>query len=233
MTKYYLTETQEAYDDLMKELEKQGYRWNGGGLPTSLKYSDAFRGNSVVIVPELNLESLTYGYKGWYINIEGATNFIKWQVGDKLGDDEMQNKYMTTEEFEKEINSLGYEIESSGYNIIVCVDGDGVVFVSKTHRFEIDTFNYEFSCLSDSEKDKLMDIVLRYARTPVAKREKRYKIKSNLKNYSNYINYDIKDKKCFLGDGLDTEDFKTIFTELEVDSMKEDIINNLEIIEVE
>ena len=59
MRKYVRVRTQREYNSLMKELELQGYCWNGGNSPTSKNYFD-FNGFDTVIFLKSS-KRITYG----------------------------------------------------------------------------------------------------------------------------------------------------------------------------
>ena len=46
--KNYLTATQEAYDELMSELEEKGYKWLSGREPTAFNYWEQNKGNTCI-----------------------------------------------------------------------------------------------------------------------------------------------------------------------------------------
>ena len=49
--KIYHVETQQAYDELMNELEEKGHRWLTGVKPTEHNYWEEYKKDSCVIIP--------------------------------------------------------------------------------------------------------------------------------------------------------------------------------------
>ena len=49
--KVYHVETQQAYDELMNELEEKGHRWLTGVKPTEHNYWEEYKKDSCVIIP--------------------------------------------------------------------------------------------------------------------------------------------------------------------------------------
>lgn len=61
--KIYHVETQEDYDDLMTELEEQGYMWKSESIPTFTQNWNTFKGNTYIALNKKS-KRLTYGYMG-------------------------------------------------------------------------------------------------------------------------------------------------------------------------
>lgn len=61
--KIYHVETQEDYDDLMIELEEQGYMWKSECIPTFNRNWNIFKGNTYIALNKKS-KRLTYGYMG-------------------------------------------------------------------------------------------------------------------------------------------------------------------------
>lgn len=82
--KIYHVETQEDYDDLMVELEKQGYKWISGNKPTSEECWDERKRETIIYLNEGGYRAITRGFirnaKTHYPNI----NIIKHKAGDAL-----------------------------------------------------------------------------------------------------------------------------------------------------
>ena len=79
---------------------------------------------------------------------------------------------MTTKEFKKQLIELGYDYDQGVYTGILRVLNDaGVVACTKTRRFGfIDTGRDATAELSASDARKLLNVLVKYATTPVSER---------------------------------------------------------------
>lgn len=68
----YHTPTQEAYDALMEDLEKQGYLWASGALPTASHNWGVHRKQTCINVNVID-KALSYAVKGWYDSLNPGT----------------------------------------------------------------------------------------------------------------------------------------------------------------
>jgi len=75
--KIYHVETQEDYDDLMIELEKQGYVWFSGSYPTSVNYWISSREETVIYLNENAFYTMTRGFMSALKNNHPDRNIIK------------------------------------------------------------------------------------------------------------------------------------------------------------
>lgn len=87
---------------------------------------------------------------------------------------------MTWNEFNKQIDSMGFEREEwNGMTVILNVSSGNhgevrlpVAKISKTKQFEFDMMGFrELDDMSGDRKEKLFNILVEYARTPLEYRE--------------------------------------------------------------
>lgn len=76
--KMYQVETQKDYDDLMIELEQQGYKWMSGDKPTTkAHYWDKQRENTVIVLDDFDKYRITRGSMSWCKGFYSSTPIIK------------------------------------------------------------------------------------------------------------------------------------------------------------
>lgn len=134
---------------------------------------------------------------------------------------------LTTKKFIKEVEKMGFTaIESSG-SIQIRDSGylpDADIYTKVTHAF--DTKYEYFQLLSESDKERLFDLLVEYARTPIEDREEpqKYYLRFTAltkKGFCNYLNYNPKEETIFLDNRTETRIIKTQFTQAEIDEIKE------------
>lgn len=139
---------------------------------------------------------------------------------------------MKTSEFIKRVKKLGYEVDDKGTGMFLYNGNDIIVFVSKEKQYKLETSN--FSAVKNPEE--LFDLCVEYAKTPIEERGKEqkfylqkmksfYEIKVNKDNMSLIL--DMDDNSFFLSDVLFYDkymggNFKTQFTQKEIDKIKEE-----------
>lgn len=102
--KIYHTRTQEDYDNLMVELEKQGFNWLNGKKPTYYRYWKEDKENTCIEIAgkEITFGSLNY-YKEEYPNIP----IIEYKA-DKQGEIDDFIKELTVKIYYNEITKKHY-----------------------------------------------------------------------------------------------------------------------------
>ena len=152
---------------------------------------------------------------------------------------------MKTKEFMDEIRERGFYFEA--YNRQICVYSDiehdnEIATIYTDACFSIDLTYTNFDELEHGRKEELFNLLVEYARTPIEERgePKKYYLKHRwLKNegYS-YLNLDKQYGEIVptLGTELNSYNFKTLFTQAEINDIKKRYCTELrdfEIIEVE
>ncbi len=133
---------------------------------------------------------------------------------------------MKTNEFIKKLNELGYNVKETEHSMIVRKE--------YTHLAVIDKENiYGFKYFYHNDKD-LFKLCVDYTSTPIEEREeekKYYLRKKELEFYEgtdNYLNFQVEEKFFRLLDESETENYKTQFTQKEIDEIKEKFNTDLE-----
>lgn len=133
---------------------------------------------------------------------------------------------MKTKEFIQRVKKLGYEVDDKGTGMFLYNGNDIIVFVSKEKQYKLETSN--FSAVKNPEK--LFDLCVEYAKTPIEERkeeEKFYlqKIENFYDAYNEkyaFLNLDMDDNIFFLSDIEQCDNYKTQFTQKEIDKIKEE-----------
>ncbi len=147
---------------------------------------------------------------------------------------------MKTNEFIKRVEELGYDIKLRNDYIQIIRDEFVAVVVYINVMYSI-TF-HQIIKNSWNNGDKLFDLIVEYAKTPVDEREEEKKFYLRHRWFKpsplikNYLNYWIGNEEYWLDYKNESEDVKTQFTLKEVDEIKEKFNTDLadfEMIEVE
>ena len=146
---------------------------------------------------------------------------------------------MKTKEFIEKIINIGYEIESdNGYLYIKLPNSNqarecviGYVGVNKPYILSSDF---------DWEDEKVLDLMVEYSKTPIDERreEKKYYLRHRwlVSDRDNYLAIDLEEDTLYLDYKGQCDWIKSVFTQKEIDEIKEKYDTNLsdfEIIEVE
>lgn len=139
---------------------------------------------------------------------------------------------METKEFIKRVKELGYKIIETSLYIFVDKNGAALAMISKEEQYKIETFNI----LGEACADELYNICFEYARTPIDERGEEqkfylqkiksfYEIKVDRDNM--FLILDMDDNSFFLNDVQFYDkymcgNFKTQFTQKEIDKIKEE-----------
>lgn len=134
---------------------------------------------------------------------------------------------MKTKEFIKKVEDLGYDIEMDGYEVFIKCEGCILSRVASQRPYTINTR----AAFEVKHAKELFDLCVEYARTPIDERgeeEKFYlqKIKDFYECYLDknlaFLNFKTSDKTYFLNTTRTTQDYKTQFTQKEIDKIKEE-----------
>ena len=139
---------------------------------------------------------------------------------------------METKEFIKRVKELGFKIRTNDIDIIVCDEIGPIATVNKVKQYGLSIYaetRYQIP-------QELFDLCTQYARTPIDEREEEekfylqkmksfYEIKVDKDNM--FLILDMDDNSFFLSDVLFYDkymrgNFKTQFTQKEIDKIKEE-----------
>ena len=136
---------------------------------------------------------------------------------------------MKYSEFKQVVEKLGYTFFENKYEVRILDNGAcKLIIIDKTDTHVIDPNNVSYITLSHKDKTELLDLACELAKTPLTEREeeKRYYLRFTtptlLKNFipDGYLNIHRESNELSLSsDRKDTEYFKTIFTESEIEDM--------------
>ena len=121
---------------------------------------------------------------------------------------------MKTSEFIKKLDEHSYKINGL-YTKYLFQD----VF---ERTIETDQFSITYQ--SDTEPDELIKIIAEYLNTPVSEREeeKKYYLRQiGINEYNNYLNLEYDTQSCYVSSNEEFYDYKTKFTQEEIDNMPE------------
>ena len=133
---------------------------------------------------------------------------------------------MKTSEFIKYFEDEGYETMFDAY----C--DKGVLFLNENHEVllhvlkgdRIDTDYCAFNDLDSSKKQEYYKVIFEYLMTPLEEREEEKKYYLKMKGFNNhqtFLNYNINRKKYTLDNNENFKEYKTQFTQSEIDEMPE------------
>ena len=132
---------------------------------------------------------------------------------------------MKTKQFIKEIKSMGFDVVELHYNLAIYDDNEfSLAHVSKE---EVGVLITDFPCfyrLDYDTKLQLLNLLIKYAKTPIEERkdEKKYYLKQiGLIDFRSFLNYVNSSKTYTVESAEESDRFKTQFTQAEIDSMPE------------
>lgn len=125
---------------------------------------------------------------------------------------------MTTKEFIERVEKLGYFVEFCGSDIEVNYGGLKIAEVNAKEFMCLETNYYGWKHRGDAE---LFDIIVEYAKTPIAERDEVYYLMANdyFDHGNNFLNLLRSTKSYALGSKGETDVFQTRFTEAEISQM--------------
>lgn len=100
----YHTRTQEDYNSLMVELEKQGFIWDSGHNPTRFKYWSKNKENTCIAISG---KKITFGSIEWYKEEYPDISIIEYRA-DKQGETDNFIKELTVKIYYNEITKKHY-----------------------------------------------------------------------------------------------------------------------------
>ena len=145
---------------------------------------------------------------------------------------------MKTKEFIKKVQELGFYTIDYESKISIVNDVVKVAIIDKLIPMQISNYYYAYDQLCNEDKDKLFDLIVEYAKTPIEEREeeKKYYLRHRWMEgyYTNYL-YKRGDYMSLCTLDLNPE-FKTQFTLKEIEEIKEKFdtdLSDFEMVEVE
>ncbi|MDY6079149.1 MAG: hypothetical protein SPI61_00190 [Ezakiella sp.] len=142
---------------------------------------------------------------------------------------------LTTKRFIKEVQNLGFEVAEYMNVILIRLKSREVALIGKLQIFCVNTEYPSFNNLPEELKEKLYNLIDEYTRTPIEDREEEQKyylehkwLDDNLYNVWNCLNLRVETNGYSIGSPLNSEEFKTQFTQAEIDEIKEKLNTNLE-----
>lgn len=132
---------------------------------------------------------------------------------------------LTTKKFIKEVEELGFRFLQCTKDIEIYYENRQVAYVCWYRRFYVGTTCW-FHDLPEELQEKLFNLLVEYTRTPLEEREEPQKFYLQLitliaAGALNYLNYNTTNGSFFLHDRCQTPEYKTQFTQAEIDKMKE------------
>ena len=146
---------------------------------------------------------------------------------------------MKTKQFIKEIKSMGFDVEET-YDILAILDDNEILIatVSKEEFAGLVTNYLGFYRLDYNTKLRLLNLLIKYAKTPIEDREEEEKYYYKLKGFNTLIDKYLARGKIshsfYLVSQYEKEDYNTQFTDKEFEALPDDIrYHNWEKIKVE
>lgn len=134
---------------------------------------------------------------------------------------------MKTKKFIKEIKSMGFHIKD--YEVVTVIIDSNEDFIAKVSKVKfggLATDYPEFYRLEHNTKQQLLNLLIKYAKTPIEDREEEEKYYYRLKGIERrivYLNQERETLNCFIGVNYDTHKFKAQFTDKEFAALPDDI----------
>ena len=140
---------------------------------------------------------------------------------------------MKYSEFEKKVNKMGYEIEKGSYNNLNVVNNSGNVIlrIYKDEICQIDNATTAFDKLAEKDKKDIFRLAIELASTPLEEREDEkcfYLQMRGLRENVSYVNYAKGTSEYSFDNNCETQSFKIVFNESDVEKMPETIRKAIE-----
>lgn len=130
---------------------------------------------------------------------------------------------MKYSEFEKDIEAMGYSIVNGKGDIYVEKRGHSyLISVGLRSTYTINSDYKLFRNLEDLEKERLFNLAWQLASTPLKDREdeKKYRLRIPFMNDVGYLNIGEENGNYYLTTKLESDYFRTTFTESEIEELK-------------
>lgn len=137
------------------------------------------------------------------------------------------NDYITTEELKREIKNLGFNTRED-YRLMEVTSsvGDTLAKISKVQTHALNVLYPEFIIRTIPDvQENLYNLLDRYARTPIEKREeeKKYRLRldvnNKIENNWQILGKNREDGAYHIGLGRGSDKWQTTFTQAEIDEM--------------
>ncbi len=133
---------------------------------------------------------------------------------------------MLTKDFIREVKAIGFvAIAGDGYFIVKDSKGCNVAFVDTTIMYRFDTIYIDFEELSEFDRKRLFDLLVKYASTPLEDREAPQKFYLKFKLRTSYSDDFLNRNTTFdwfeINTKSNSDRFQTQFTQKEIDDIKE------------
>ena len=147
---------------------------------------------------------------------------------------------MKTKEFIKKVEEMGFTVCITEDTVDVLKDNEDIVVTVVVNKaFVIDCFYFMNMSSEEGIREKVFDLAVEYAKTPVEDREeeKKFYLRHKWLNLDtdNYLHLDVDDGSCVLDDNKEFSFTKIKLTEKEIEEIKEKFDTDLadfELVEV-
>lgn len=150
------------------------------------------------------------------------------------------NNYLTTNEFVKKVEGLGFDVVISETTIFIYKNNNVIVTVLTCMAYQLYTNYSVWEMLPEHLQKSLFNLLTDYASTPVDEREEEKKCHWQHRWMDgvngNFLNLDLEDDYLYLDDKKERWYKKTEFTRKEIDEIKEKYntdLSDFERVEVE
>lgn len=122
----------------------------------------------------------------------------------------------------QDVKDLGYNaVDTELFVRIETTKGDRLLLIDKVEECGVDSVYENFGLIPVKDRGKLFDLACELARTPLEEREEQYHLRLPfISNHRAYLNERC-DKLLSMGDKLNRNGYKTIFTKAEIATLKE------------
>ena len=140
---------------------------------------------------------------------------------------------MKTKEFIEKVEELGFEVKTYETTYVIFNNGAQVASIDNLIPMQLSNYHREYDKLNNFDKEKLFDLLVEYARTPIDERgdKKRYCLqKKNLEFFETYryLTIDIENNTFSLDVCAESANTTFKFTQKEIDEIKERFNTDLE-----
>ena len=131
---------------------------------------------------------------------------------------------MKTKQLIKEVKSMGFDVVESHYLLTILDDNETLIGAVSKEEFAGLVTNYPgFYRLDYNSKIRLLNLLSKYAKTPIEDREEEEKYYLRQKGIGSwsFLNFNITSQEYTVSGKKDDYTYKTQFTQSEIDSMPE------------
>lgn len=137
---------------------------------------------------------------------------------------------MNTKEFIEKVKDLGYDIKISSEDVIIKQNGCIFAMISRTSPYTMSSY----TVFGVKHADELLDLCVKYVKTPIEERErekeKKYYLKlkdSTSAIMGEYLNFNKSFNVYFLQNNFQCNGYQTRFTQKEIDGIKKELNTDL------